>query len=429
VSLLFRERRVQDAASLIPARPSYVPGLPAVSGESAMRQSAVWACLRLRADQVSTCPVDVFRRINGAQIEVEKPQVLVTTGGKRVRFREWMYSTQVDLDRYGNDFGYITARDAMGLPAQIDLIPASDVRVKLHKSGDVTYYVGRTEYDALDIWHEKQYTVAGLPIGLSPISHAALSIAQGLTAQQFAVQWYAGNAIPDGQLKNTKKEITAKAAAEAKERFTTAMSSGGIFVTGNDWEFSPVEAQSNDQKYLDTMGASAVDVCRFLGVPSDMIDAPSQGSSITYGNITQRNLQLLVINLGPAFGRREDALSQLVRDGSYVKLNTDALIRMDPVSRSTMLGQQIRDRIRTPQEVRDLENLPPLTPEDLAEFAAAFGTGGGSKERKLAAAEILQKVYLAVGKVISSDEARQIANAAGAELSIPGPDFTPEGLL
>lgn len=54
------------------------------------------------------------------------------------------------------------------------------------------------------------------------------------------------------------------------------------------------------------------------------------------------------------------------------------------------------------------------------------GTGGGSgstaaavKQRDVA--ETLQKVYLAVDKVITADEARGIANKAGADLPIPGP--------
>jgi phage portal protein BeeE len=48
-----------------------------VTPDSALRHSAVWACLRLRADLVSTMPVDVFRRVNGVQVEVPKPPVLI----------------------------------------------------------------------------------------------------------------------------------------------------------------------------------------------------------------------------------------------------------------------------------------------------------------------------------------------------------------
>jgi hypothetical protein len=45
--------------------------------------------------------------------------------------------------------------------------------------------------------------------------------------------------------------------------------------------------------------------------------------------------------------------------------------------------------------------------------------------RELSIAEMVQKVYLGVGKVITSDEAREIVNGAGANLAIPGPEFLP----
>ena len=57
--------------------------------------------------------------------------------------------------------------------------------------------------------------------------------------------------------------------------------------------------------------------------------------AITYANISQRNLQFLIMHLGPAVGRREDAFSRkLVSNPRYVKLNTDALLRMDPAETS-----------------------------------------------------------------------------------------------
>lgn len=67
----------------------------------------------------------------------------------------------------------------------------------------------------------------------------------------------------------------------------------------------------------------------------------------------------------------------------------------------------------SPQAIkRALANVPDL-PADPAADA-----------RKLAVAEVIQKVYLGVGKVISSEEARAIVNAAGGDLTVPGPDFS-----
>jgi HK97 family phage portal protein len=352
-----------------------------VDANTALRHSAVWACLRLRADLVSSMPVDVYRRVNGVQVEVPAPPVLVTPGGATVGMREWTYSTQVDLDRAGNAFGLITERsgvigpDGRGLPARIDLLALSDVTVRANGSQITKYVIAGTEYDPADVWHEKQYTVAGLPMGLSPVAYAAWTIEESLNAQKFARDWFAGGAIPMAELKNTAKTINEKEARIAREAFEAAVSTGDLFVHGNDWEYKPIQTVASASAFLDAREFGLSDIARFFGCPGDMIDAAVSGSSVTYANITQRNLQFLIMHLGPAIGRREDAFSRrLVSNPRYVKLNSDSLLRMDPAARAAMFATQINSRTLTPSEARAYEERAPLTEEQYAEFDRLFGS-------------------------------------------------------
>ena len=339
----------------------------------AMRHSAVWAALRLRADLISTLPLDVFRRGAGRDVEVETPPVLVQPG-QRMLLHEWLYATQVDLDRYGNAFGWISKRDATGRPMQIDLLPAEQVRVRV-VGGDVEYRVRGQLVDRSEIWHERQYPIAGLPVGLSPVAFAALTVSMYLSAQEFAEMWFAeGVQLPSGVLRNATKTIDAETAQVVKERFKASVRAGEPFVTGKDWEFDAMQAASNDDAWLSTQQASNTDIARFFGVPSDLIDAAVSGASITYANIAERNLQLLIMNLGAPIARRETALSDLVAPPRFVKLNADALLRMDAKARSELLGQQIKDRMTAPSEARQLMDREPFTEEQYAEFARLFPT-------------------------------------------------------
>lgn len=53
------------------------------------------------------------------------------------------------------------------------------------------------------------------------------------------------------------------------------------------------------------------------------------------------------------------------------------------------------------------------------------GSSGSGAERNLTIAETIQKIYLGVGKVVTSDEAREIVNQeTGASLQVPGPEFS-----
>jgi len=373
---LFRRRDYagQTADQLIPPRPGTGGGAAVVTNETALRHSAVWACLRLRANLISTMPVDLYRKVDGIQVEVPKPAVLVTPGGDEVEMPEWMYSSQFDLDRAGNTVGLITARDGLGLPARIELVPIGDVTVRMRK-GKTKYRIAGTDYEPNEVWHEKQYTVAGLPVGLSPVAYAAWSISEYLSIQQFAMDWFRNGAVPSAHLKNTSKTLTPEQADGAKQRFKAAVMNRDLFVTGNDWDYEMIQAEQAGADWIAAKSFGIGDVARFFDCPSDLIDASVSGSSVTYANMTQRNLQFLVMSLGPAVKRREDALSRLSSRPRFVKLNAAALLRMDPQSQASVIKTRIDSRTLAPSEARALYDQPPFTEQQMAEFDRLFGKG------------------------------------------------------
>jgi hypothetical protein len=79
------------------------------------------------------------------------------------------------------------------------------------------------------------------------------------------------------------------------------------------------------------------------------------------------------MHLGPAITRRELAFSSLTSRPRYVKLNRNALLAMDPETRARKMQVEINSRTLTPNEARAIEDRPPLTELDLAEFDRVFG--------------------------------------------------------
>ncbi|MFC3454013.1 phage portal protein [Amycolatopsis speibonae] len=363
---------------MVNARPAMSkPGAAVVTSDTAMRHSAVWACLRLRGNLVSTMPVDVYRRVNGEQIEVPKPPVLVNPGGERVDLQEWLYSSQVDLDRGGNVFGLITERDGGGLPRRIDLQPLGECAF-VRQGGKEWYRIAGKLYDPKDVWHERQYTVAGLPVGLSPVAYAAWSISEYLSIQDFALDWFGNGGVPLAHLKNTAKTLTSEQSSVIKERYTASVRAGEILVTGSDWEYDMIQAESAGSAWLEAKQFGISDIARFFDCPGDLIDAAVQSGNITYASISQRNLQFLIMHLGPTILRRENALGKLLSNPRYVKLNTNALLRMDPKSAAEMIKVKIDSRTMTPDEARELDNLPALTQDQIDQFLTFWPPKGTS---------------------------------------------------
>lgn len=361
---LTAERLVAENRSLRTARTPYV------SPESALRSSAVWACLRMRADMVSTTPLCLYRNVGGVQVPLSPSPFLLDPGGKGRGVEDWLYASQMDLDRCGNTIGLILARDGQGFPSVVELHPADKV-VVIGKGDTITKFrINSVEYDPGDVWHERQYVVPGIPLGLSPVAYAAYSIGNFLSAQEFVSQWFTagGSSMPSGHLKNTGKTLESEEAREIKSRFRASVGAGDVFVSGSDWEFTPVPVDSGGAQFLETMNFGIGDIARFFGLPGDLIDAVGSKSTITYANVTQRNLQALIWYLQPVFERREAALSRATPKPRFVKFATDTVLRMDPQTRGLVLNAAIAAKRLAPSEARAQDNLPPFTPEQIQEF-------------------------------------------------------------
>lgn len=373
MSLFARGLPLPDAGQQIAERTGQRTGGLAITNETSRRHSAVWACRRLRADLLSTMPVDAYRKVAGMQVEVKKPPVLLAPGGGTVDMHEWLWMSQDDLDGHGNAVGIITAVDGLGLPARIELQDLSTVSVKGTGSVVTEWRIGGRKYEPHQIWHEKQYPRSGNPLGMSPLMYAAWTINQYLSAQQFSLDWFQGGAIPAASLKNTAKTLNPAQSAAIKQQYKATVSAGDVFVHGADWELKALSATTADTAFLAMMQYSVTDIARFFGCPADLIEGAVSGQSLTYASITQRNLQLLIMNLGPVVTRRENALSRLLPKPRFVKLNSDAILRMDPETRAKVLGQQVSDRLLAPSEARAIDNRMPYTAEQYAEFDRLFG--------------------------------------------------------
>lgn len=375
--------------SLIPQRASNPRRM--VTGDTALHTSVVWAAVRLRASLISTFPLDVYRRSGGYQLEAPVPYVLRFPGGPRITMREWLYSSQVDLDLRGNAFGIISARDGLGLPARIDLVSASEVSpVRVGPDHELTgWRIRNTTYDVNDVWHERAYTIPGCDIGLSPIAYASWCLGTYASLDQWAVEYLDNAATPSVMLKNNARQLNDVQAKEIKDKYRASVHNGDAFVVGADWEAQFLKLDPTGINYLAAKQYSAEEIARFFDVPHDLLDISSSGSTgsakMTYANIRDRNLQFLIMNLQPVIQRREEALSNGLlpssasltdtRANRYVKMNTDSLLRLDALGRAQLGTIRLSNHSATVSEVRELENLPPLTSAQLAEMQVIADLG------------------------------------------------------
>ncbi len=375
MSVFRRVKRDATPADLIPARSASSTG---VTTSTAIRQSVVWSASSLHAAVESMMPVDVFRMRDGIKAPAPTPPVLVYPSsfadGHFDTVAEWLYARRMSLQQWGNCFGEITAVNALGVPAQIQLVPADDVALKVKDRRIVEYRFGKTVMPAERVWHDRANLVAGVPHGLSPIAYAMVAIETSARARRFANEWFQASPRPGGHMKNTAKVLMPGQASAIKSHFLESQEDGGLLVTGSDWTFTPLAARAVEAGFIDSMGYGDVELCRFMNVPASLIDVAVQGAaSLTYQNITQKNLDFLVTRMGPELAATDTALSKLTPKPHFVRLNRAAFLAMDPTARAELMKTQIDSRQRTPSELRALEDQPPYTEADYAEFDRLFG--------------------------------------------------------
>ena len=327
---------ITSTTDLIPRR-IYSSGAPTVDIDTAMKNSAVWAAIRIRADLISTLPWRVYTSLSLPDAKVPyKLDASPTPLMSGIEFMEFLYSSQVELDRTGNAIGIIEKWDERTrTPAEIQLVSSSSVAVIAQGNTITKYRINGVEYDPQFIWHEKQYTVAGLPIGLSPVTYAAYTLGQYNSIQEFATEFFTSGQGPRASLQNTQKKINDKEAAIVAESWRASQSMDEPFIHGNDWEYKLMAVAGASNDWIEGAKLNSVDVARFFNVPADLIDAViSGGSHITYSNVVQRNLQFLVMHLGPTITRREAKLTDMLPRPRFFEFDTDYLMRMDPMTRA-----------------------------------------------------------------------------------------------
>lgn len=331
-----------------------------VTADTAMTLSAVWACVRIRADLVSTLPLEAFRVVGGEPRPMDDPPLLANPGGEGITTEDWLYQTQVSLDLRGNAFGVVAARDGMQFPTQIELVHPDLCNVSRSPSGALVYRIAGSKIASSDVYHEKQFMSPGGILGLSPVTYAARSMGIALAAEKFGADWFQDGAHPSAVL-TTDRPVDEGQAKTIKQKFIEAVrGTREPVVLGLGMKYQAISVSANESQFLETMRWGVQQVARIYGVPPEMI-AGDSGNSMTYANVEQRAIDFLTYGIGPTLARRERAFSRLLPPRQIVRYNLKALLRADAETRFKTHAIGIAGKFMDPDEARHEEGLPPLT--------------------------------------------------------------------
>lgn len=334
------------------------------SAEQAMRLSAVWRCVSLLSSTVADLPWKLYTGEGADRRELPAPQIL-TRPSVIADGADWRYAVMVSLLFTGNAYGLITRRELRGYPAMVELVSPDRVQVRQEFGQPPIWTIDGQRIANEDMWHLAAYRAPGLAEGLSPLAYARQTLQLASSAQTYARDYYKEGGHPTAILTGPEN-LTRDQAEIAKARFKQATKGGeSLAALAGVWRYQSVQVSPADAAFLDAIRATDVDVCRFFGVPPEMIGAASEGKSLTYANRDQRTMDYLVFTAQSWIARLERSLSALRPIEEYVKANVNALLRSDAKTRSEVLEKRIRNGTMSPNEWRALEDEPPLPNGDV----------------------------------------------------------------
>lgn len=382
---------------------------PVVTPATAAQSVAIRSTADLIASLASELPINVYTIRGRRREEVQVPDSLQDPGGDDTGRQDWGYRLLWSWLLTGNAFG--TVVDQAGRTLQtVDLVNPDAVSPTI-VDGEVHWYVsGRRVTNNFKFLHWRVNPVPGRLMGLSPVEHHAATIGVSLATTRFGRDFFTDGAHPSGMLTN-EADLNDQEAATAKARFMLVQGTREPVVLGKGWKWEDIQISPEESQFLQTRSMSEADCARIFGPGFAEILGYETGQKMTYSNVVERRQDLLVLGMNKWFSRYERILTKFTPPNQWVEINRDALLQATTKQRYEAHASALEAGWKTINEVREVENLPPLA-----------STASDPQEAR-AIAELIQKIYLGVGVVLTAEEARNIANRAGAGLvgNLPKP--------
>lgn len=350
--------------------------------EASQQIVAVRSSVDLLASTASELPLRVYRGVGANREELPVPSRLRDPSGDGQGVEDWAYQVCVSWLLRGNLYGDIIDRGPTGMLRQVSIWHPDSVNVHLEDGQPVWNAFGKT-VPAERMLHRRVNPVPGYLLGLSVIEAHAASLGLNLASTRFGLQWFKDGGHPGGILSNSEVDLGAtggeSAARTAKDRFMAAMfGSREPLVLGKGWKFDQVQVAPEESQFLQTQNFSAAECARIFGAGMPEVLGYDTGSSMTYANMVDRDLALLKYAANRWIRRLERLLSEFLPRPQYVVLDRDAFLESNALERWRKHKIALETGATVINEVRNIENQPPVPWGNEPWQAAAPAAPGGS---------------------------------------------------
>lgn len=338
---------------------------PAVNEQTAMRQSAVFACVSMLSGLVAALPLKLYQRQPGGRVEADDNRLwplLHDQPNERMSSFTWRELAMVHLLQWGNHYSVIRWDKAGRVVA---LEPVDPWAVQPYRAGARLRYRLQLDTGSFDIDQEDMIHVPGMGFdglrGMSRIAFAARQpVGLALALEEATARLHANGVRPSGVLEippgiSPEGLVRLKAAVDAHNAGLS--NTGKVLFVDQGSKFQQTTIDPVDAQTIEMRRFQIADIARIYGVPPHMIGETDKATSWGTG-IEQMTLSFLRFTLEKDLKRIEDELTRKLCFGSplYAEFDRDALLAMDAKTQAETFASAIQNGWMNVNEVRRLKN-------------------------------------------------------------------------
>lgn len=348
-----------------------------ITPDTAMKTSAVLACVRVLGETIAGLPLFLYRRLEDEKIKA-KELPLYTVLHRRpnswqTKF-EFIEQMVVHLCLYGNAYALIAPGDR-GRVGSLRLLHPANMEVTQDEDNlslTYTYREGlsarKVVYRDDQIMHVRWLSFDGV-VGSVPIELGKDAIALARALEQHGSRFWQNNAMPGIILRTDQalpREVREQLREQWDNRHRGPSNAGGTAVMSHGLHADTLGASLESNQYAELRTQALLEICRVFNMPPHKVQELGRA---TWGNIESENISFVQTTILPWLKRIEGAIDRdLLPDGEdfFAEFAVEGLLRGDTMTRYNAYQIGVGNGWLTVDEVRRMENLGPMPqqPED-----------------------------------------------------------------
>jgi len=335
-----------------------------VNVDTALGVPAVWSAVNFLSGTLAGLPLTVYQKTeagrekyNGRMSDILHD--VVNDGMSSFEWRKYMFEQVLTG---GRSVTYIE-RNAKGEVVNLYPIDPTDVRVERLTTGRKIYRLDTRVYEAAEVIDIPFMLKANGVDVRGPIATNRDAIGMAIAASRYGSKAFQSGGIPPVVLQGPfQSGAAAQRASEDVAATTAKLAREGrpVMALPLGHEMKQIGFNPEQMQLLELQRFSIEQIARIYSLPPVFLQDLTNG---TFSNTEQQDLHFVKHTIRRWVEQTEAELNLKLfgrKSNLYVEFNVDGLLRGDIKSRMEAHATSIQNAIRTPNEVRDIENMPPM---------------------------------------------------------------------